>query len=224
MKAWSCRIVDQDPIIIPDLLRQGMQCGQYRLGPFGSAGAGLDSAIAAGLGIRPPMIGRMQWHHAAGKRGGIHQSGKGDIENETLADSKVLFRLFGLHTLADAGGRDNQPKSRSRHRQSVFNNQEKGLVVSNQAEVHSGPLFNGALLITQIPDFGIQTFIAGSQFGIFFTLLGDGLLESPYLRKAALPDPQAHLQQENNNNHCGPEQLHCRFQSNSINQNANAGR
>ena len=104
----------------------------------------------------------MQWHHAAGKRRGIHESGKGDVENETLAKPKVLFRLLSLHTLADAGGRNNQPESRSRHRQSVFNNQEKGLVVSYQAEVHSGPFFNGALLVTQIPDFRIETFIAGS--------------------------------------------------------------
>src|SRR5690554_2696998 len=93
-------------------------------------------------------------------------------------------------------------------KKSLLNDRKESLIIANQPKVHPSPLFNSALLITKVTHLRIQTRIASGQFSILFPLLRNRLLQRPDLRKAALPNPQAHLQKENENNHESPEQLH----------------
>jgi hypothetical protein len=97
---------------------------------------------------------------------------------------------------------------RTKPEKSVINNKKKGLSIANQPQVHSGPLFHRTLFAAQITNFGIKPFIPGGKFRVLGALLGNGLIQRPHLCKTAFPDPQANLQQENKDNHCGPEQLH----------------
>src|SRR5690606_34494577 len=86
----------------------------------------------------------------------------------------------------------------------VLNDQEKRLVFTNKPKIHPGPLFNCTLLVTEVPNLRIEPLITGFEFVILAPLPGNRLLKRPHLGKTTLPNPQAHLQQENENDHNGP--------------------
>src|SRR5690554_5155784 len=93
-------------------------------------------------------------------------------------------------------------------KKTMINNKKESLTIANQPQAHPGSLSHRTLLITKVTHLRIQTRIACGQLSILFPLLRNRLLQRPDLRKTAFPNPQAHLQKENENNHESPEQLH----------------
>ena len=101
--------------------------------------------------------------------------------------------------------------------------EQERLILTNQAKIHPGPLLTGALLIAKIPHLRIKPVIPGRQLGILFPLLGNRLLQGPHLRKTALPDPQANLQQEYQHYQNGPKRFHAESVQ-KMNNNINESR
>ena len=202
----------------PPVPASTVQRCQHRVGTFGAAQVqDLNAGIRRWLPYRRPPMRSSGWNarpHTRQRVPRIDECGTMVISRmkRSINSEGIAWVALGLHALTYASGRYNQPEvSGKRHgNRSVFHDQEEGFVITDQAQVHSGALFDGPLLIAQITALPRKGAHCEQTIRRYLPVVRQWTAPAPKPAQSCPPrstgEPVAGVSQTS---HDGPEQLHC---------------